>query len=104
MARPKKPGIFPAKIRLATSLVADLRKAAKRNGRSFNAEAAIRLGRSIAEESANGGVEGQQIVQHMAADFFAAGQFAAGPSRPILQWIKDQDCIAAAWLGVAEGL
>jgi hypothetical protein len=103
MARPKKPDIAGVKIRLATSLVAQLETAAKKHGNSFNAEAAKRLGKSFAEEEAFGGKPGRDLLYFLTSAFVLAGNSAAG-GRGINQWIKEPKAYARAMFGVLEAL
>jgi hypothetical protein len=117
MARPKKPGVVGVKIRLAASLVAQLEAAAKKTpGRSFNAECAMRLGRSFGEEEAFGGEAGRRLIHFLAAAFVFAGEryycdrinpkhkTPPGETLDASLWIDEPEAYDAAMMSVTEQL
>jgi hypothetical protein len=90
--------IVALKIRLATSLLAQLEAAARKNQRSANAEAVVRLGKSFTEEIVFGSAEARQIIQLMAAAFLSAGQRAAGKQK---DWVHNNpEAYAQGWLAM----
>jgi hypothetical protein len=113
MPRPRKKDVVGIKIRLAASLVAQLEAAAKKTpGRSFNAECAMRLGRSFGEEKAFGGELGRRLMFFIANGFVIAGENyhaqqlkAPPPSNPkVSAWIKDPHTYAAAVMGAVDAM
>jgi hypothetical protein len=74
MPRRKRKEIVQVKIRLHASVLAQLEAAAKRSEHSFNAEAAIRLGKSFGEEAMFGGEAGRRWMHHLMTTFMLAGE------------------------------
>jgi hypothetical protein len=99
MVRSKKKGIVGIKIRLAKELIAQLELAAKKRGISFNAEAAMRLGKSVAEDDELGGEAGRDMLYRFAIAFVMAGNQQAG-HREISRWIKESEAYNAAMFGL----
>ena len=113
MPRPAKKDVVGIKIRLAAELLANLEAAAKKSGRSFNAEAVARLGQSFAEEKAFGGEAGRRLLYFVTTAFVFAGegyyyaqQLKAPPSSgpKVSVWINDPQTYAAAMMGAIEAL
>lgn len=74
MPRRKRKEIVQVKIRLHASVLAQLEAAAKRSGHSFNAEAAMRLGKSFDEARAFGGEAGRRLLYLIANEFVFTGE------------------------------
>jgi hypothetical protein len=115
MPRPKKKGVVGIKIRLATELVSELEAAAKKRGHSFNAEAAIRLGKSFGEEEAFGGEAGRRWMHFITDTFVFAGEryyrdrISKEPAdkarkSDVSLWIENPEVYAAAMMSVIQTL
>jgi hypothetical protein len=114
MPRPKKKGVIGIKIRLAAELISKLEAAAGKSGHSFNAEAAIRLGRSFAEEQTFGGEAGRRLMYFLATAFVHAGgnyhrnQLSPKQKPPpgegpnVSLWIDDPEAYQAGMMNVIE--
>ena len=99
----KAKEIVQAKIRIAADVQSQLEAAAKKHKISYNAEAAGRLAKSLAEEAFVGGEEGRQRLHSITNAFVFAGTNAAG-GRKLSSWISEPKAYSAAMLGVIEAL
>jgi hypothetical protein len=116
MPRPRKKTVIGIKLRVAAELLAQLEAAAKKSGHSFNAEAAMRLGKSFGEEAAFGGATGRRLMHFIMSTFVFAGERyyrdrinpkkkpAPGGTLDISLWIDEPKAYAAAMLSVIEQL
>lgn len=116
MPRPKKKGVVGIKIRLATELISELEAAARKSGHSFNAEAAIRLGRSFAEEQMFGRETGRRLMYFLATAFVSSGERhyrdrinpkqkpPSGETLDAALWIDDEEAFDAAMMNLIEQL
>jgi hypothetical protein len=117
MPRRKPKEIVQVKIRLHSSVVSQLKAAAKKSGHSFNAEAAIRLGKSFGEEAMFGGEAGRRWMHYIATMFVFAGEryyrdyirpkqaTNKADERPnVALWINDPKVYQVAMMHVIEEL
>ncbi len=116
MPRPRKKTVIGIKLRVAAELLAQLEAAAKKNKHSFNAEAAMRLGKSFGEEAAFGGEAGRRFLHFFATAFVFAGERhyrdrlspkqrqALGDAPNVSLWIDEPEAYVAAMMATIEQL
>lgn len=103
MSPRKAKEIVQAKIRIAADLQSQLEAAAKKHKISYNAEAAERLAKSLAEEAMVGGEEARRRLHSITNAFMFAGTNAAG-GRKLSSWINEPKAYSAAMFSVIEAL
>ena len=109
--RKNKPVQF--NVLVASELRDRLRKEAKKNGVSLNAETAARLGKAFAEETAFGGEAGRGFLYFLATTFVFAGERYyrdhISPEQKVLPpnvslWINQPEAHEAAMMSAIQAL